>query len=57
MGTDGMRFVTRRILARQAGLEAKNTIRFTGRVHMSGYTAPMENLGPKDAGVRNLITI
>ena len=53
VGADGIRSVTRRILARQAGLGAKNTIRFTGRVHMSGYTAPMENLGPKDLGVAN----
>ncbi|KAL8800506.1 MAG: hypothetical protein Q9182_005142 [Xanthomendoza sp. 2 TL-2023] len=50
VGADGIRSVTRRILARQAGLDGKNTIRFTGRVHMSGYTAPMENLGPKDLG-------
>ncbi|ERF71506.1 hypothetical protein EPUS_00495 [Endocarpon pusillum Z07020] len=53
VGADGIRSVTRRILARQAGLDAKNTIRFTGRVHMSGYTAPMENLGAKDLGVGN----
>ncbi|KAL8725321.1 MAG: hypothetical protein Q9166_007427 [cf. Caloplaca sp. 2 TL-2023] len=53
IGADGIRSVTRRILARQAGLYGKNTIRFTGRVHMSGYTAPMENLGPKDLGVAN----
>ncbi|KAL8677038.1 MAG: hypothetical protein Q9186_006501 [Xanthomendoza sp. 1 TL-2023] len=53
VGADGIRSVTRRILARQVGLEGKNTIRFTGRVHMSGYTAPMENLGPKDLGVGN----
>ena len=53
VGADGIRSVTRRILARQAGLDAKNTIRFTGRVHMSGYTAPMENLGPKEVGVGN----
>ena len=53
VGADGIRSVTRRILARQAGLDAKNTIRFTGRVHMSGYTAPIENLGPKDLGVGN----
>ncbi|KAL8734408.1 MAG: hypothetical protein Q9181_003229 [Wetmoreana brouardii] len=53
IGADGIRSVTRRILARQAGLDGKNTIRFTGRVHMSGYTAPMENLGPKDLGVGN----
>ena len=53
VGADGIRSVTRRILARQAGLDGKNTIRFTGRVHMSGYTAPIENLGPKDVGVGN----
>ncbi|KAL9604070.1 MAG: hypothetical protein Q9179_001993 [Wetmoreana sp. 5 TL-2023] len=53
VGADGIRSVVRRILARQAGLDGKNTIRFTGRVHMSGYTAPMENLGPKDLGVGN----
>lgn len=53
VGADGIRSVTRRILARQAGLDAKNTIRFTGRVHMSGYTAPMKNLGSKDLGVGN----
>ncbi|KAL8857823.1 MAG: hypothetical protein Q9178_005579 [Gyalolechia marmorata] len=53
VGADGIRSATRRILARQAGLDGKNTIRFTGRVHMSGYTAPMENLGPKNLGVGN----
>lgn len=55
VGADGIRSVTRRILARQAGLDGKNTIRFTGRVHMSGYTAPIENLGPKDLGVANWV--
>ncbi|KAL8777580.1 MAG: hypothetical protein Q9194_002475 [Teloschistes cf. exilis] len=53
VGADGIRSITRRILARQAGLDGKNTIRFTGRVHMSGYTAPLENRGPKDLGVGN----
>ncbi|KAI9676092.1 MAG: hypothetical protein M1817_000835 [Caeruleum heppii] len=53
VGADGIRSVTRRILARNAGMSATNTIRFTGRVHMSGYTAPIENLGPGDLGVGN----
>lgn len=55
VGADGIRSVTRRILARQAGIDGKNTIRFTGRVHMSGYTAPLDNLGPKDLGVANWV--
>ncbi|KAJ9299413.1 hypothetical protein DTO271G3_3035 [Paecilomyces variotii] len=53
VGADGIRSVTRRILARQAGLDSINSIRFTGRTHMSGYTAPMENLGPAELGVGN----
>ncbi|KAL2013567.1 hypothetical protein VTN00DRAFT_1092 [Thermoascus crustaceus] len=53
VGADGIRSATRRILARQAGLESVNTIRFTGRVHMSGYTAPLTNLGPAEIGVGN----
>ncbi|KAJ9635848.1 hypothetical protein H2199_008201 [Coniosporium tulheliwenetii] len=53
VGADGIRSITRRVLARNAGLEATNTIRFTGRVHMSGYTAPMPNLGPEELGVAN----
>ena len=53
IGADGIRSVTRRILAKNAGLEAINTIQFTGRVHMSGYTAPISNLGQKDLGVGN----
>lgn len=53
VGADGIRSVTRRILARQAGLDSINSIRFTGRVHMSGYTAPIENLGPAELGVGN----
>ncbi|KAL2001852.1 hypothetical protein VTN02DRAFT_1117 [Thermoascus thermophilus] len=53
VGADGIRSATRRILAHQAGLESVNTIRFTGRVHMSGYTAPLSNLGPAELGVAN----
>lgn len=53
VGADGIRSITRRILARNAGMDAVNTIRFTGRVHMSGYTAPMPNLGPEELGVAN----
>lgn len=53
VGADGIRSATRRILARQAGLDSVNTIRFTGRVHMSGYTAPLTNLGPAEIGVAN----
>ncbi|KAI4282770.1 MAG: hypothetical protein L6R38_002692 [Xanthoria sp. 2 TBL-2021] len=53
VGADGIRSITRRVLSRQAGIDGKNTIRFTGRVHMSGYTAPIPNLGPKDLGVGN----
>ena len=53
VGADGIRSVTRRILAEHAGLESVNTIQFTGRVHMSGFTRPMENLGEKDLGVGN----
>lgn len=53
VGADGIRSATRRILAHQAGLESVNTIRFTGRVHMSGYTAPLTNLGPAEIGVGN----
>lgn len=53
VGADGIRSVTRRILARQAGLSEKNTINFTGRVHMSGFTAPLKHLGPQELGVAN----
>ncbi|GAD98574.1 FAD binding monooxygenase [Paecilomyces variotii No. 5] len=55
VGADGIRSVTRRILAQQAGLDSINSIRFTGRVHMSGYTAPIENLGPAELGVANWV--
>lgn len=53
VGADGTRSVTRQILARDAGLEESNTINFTGRVHMSGYTAPMPHLGEELLGVGN----
>lgn len=53
VGADGIRSVTRRILARNAGLPAVNSIKFTGRVHMSGYTSPVEHLGPSELGVGN----
>jgi len=55
VGADGIRSVTRRILAEQAGLNSINTIKFTGRVHMSGYTRPLPNLGPDHEGVGNWI--
>lgn len=55
VGADGIRSVTRRVLARWAGLESINSIRFTGRTHMSGYTAPIDNLGPRELGVANWI--
>lgn len=52
VGADGIRSVTRRLLATNAGLRsAKNTIRFTGRVHMSGYTAPISHLTEQEVGV------
>ena len=53
VGADGIRSLTRRVLARQAGIAGKNTIRFTGRVHMSGYTAPLDSLGSEYLGVGN----
>lgn len=51
VGADGIRSITRRMLARNAGMEEANTIKFTGRVHMSGYTAPLEHLNDEDLGV------
>ena len=52
VGADGIRSITRRLLATNAGLSsAKSTIRFTGRVHMSGYTAPIFHLGEQEIGV------
>lgn len=38
-------------MARQAGQDAVNSIKFTGRVHMSGYTEPLAHLGPAEGGV------
>lgn len=32
-------------------MKAVNTIRFSGRVHMSGYTKPLQHLETKDEGV------
>ena len=55
VGADGIRSVTRRILAQNAGLSRINTIKFTGCVHMSGYTKPLPNLGTKDLGVGSWI--
>lgn len=53
VGADGIRSVARRVLARDAGLNSINTIQFTGRVHMSGYTAPLSHLGSESEGVGN----
>jgi salicylate hydroxylase len=55
VGADGIRSVTRRILAQNAGLDSINTIQFTGRVHMSGYTKPIPGLGKEHLGVGNWI--
>ncbi|KAF8470871.1 FAD binding monooxygenase [Kalaharituber pfeilii] len=53
IGADGIRSITRRILARNAGMKEANTIKFTGRVHMSGYTKPLPHLGEDKLGVGN----
>jgi salicylate hydroxylase len=53
VGADGIRSLTRRVLSRKQGNEGANTIKFTGRVHMSGITYPMKNLGPQELGVAN----
>ncbi len=53
VGADGIRSRVRRSLAQDAGLESINTIHFTGRVHMSGYTKPLPNLGAEHQGVGN----
>lgn len=55
VGADGIRSATRRILARNAGLMEKNSIKFTGRVHFSGYTAPLKHLGASELGVANYL--
>lgn len=52
VGADGIRSVTRRLLGRNSGdPSATNTIRFTGRVHMSGYTRPISHLTERETGV------
>lgn len=53
VGADGIRSVTRRILAGNANDKSANTIRYTGRVHMSGITSPLEHLREQDKGVAN----
>lgn len=53
VGADGIRSVTRRILAGSAHDKSRNTIRFTGRIHMSGITAPLQTLGKENLGVAN----
>lgn len=53
VGADGIRSAVRRSLARAAGMKDANTIDFTGRVHFSGMTAPLENCGEKELGVGN----
>ncbi|KAI0205151.1 putative monooxygenase [Astrocystis sublimbata] len=51
VGADGIRSMTRRVLAGWGKDETMNTIRFTGRVHMSGITSPLPHLGSEDIGV------
>lgn len=52
VGADGIRSITRRLLGRNSGdASATNTIRFTGRVHMSGYTRPISHLTERENGV------
>lgn len=52
VGADGIRSATRRLLGRNSGdPSATNTIRFTGRVHMSGYTRPISHLTERETGV------
>ncbi|KAK2746043.1 hypothetical protein FQN57_003383 [Myotisia sp. PD_48] len=48
VGADGIRSFARRVLAEKSGMTATNTIRFSGRVHMSGYTKPLTHLSTKD---------
>ncbi|KOS23081.1 3-hydroxybenzoate 6-hydroxylase 1 [Escovopsis weberi] len=55
VGADGIRSAVRRALARKAGLDGANTIKFTGRVHFSGMTAPLEHLGKEETGVANWV--
>ncbi|PYI10939.1 FAD binding monooxygenase [Aspergillus sclerotiicarbonarius CBS 121057] len=51
VGADGIRSITRRLLADKQGLAGVNTIRFTGRTHMTGISYPLTHLGPEDLGV------
>ncbi|KAJ5972070.1 monooxygenase [Penicillium vulpinum] len=53
VGADGIRSITRRILAGKANDKTANTIRYTGRVHMSGITSPLSHLGENEKGVAN----
>jgi salicylate hydroxylase len=53
VGADGIRSLTRRVLAGAADDKTTNTICFTGRVHMSGITSSLEHLGPEEQGVGN----
>lgn len=56
VGADGIRSVTRRMLARNSGLPSStNSIKFTGRVHMSGFTNPLPHLTQDDLGVAHWI--
>lgn len=54
VGADGIRSAVRRTLARETGnANAGNTIKFTKRVHMSGWSHPLPGLGEKELGVAN----
>lgn len=53
VGADGIRSAVRRALLRKNDLNKGNTIQFTGRVHFSGITSPLENCGPSEIGVAN----
>lgn len=53
VGADGIRSAVRRSLSRSIGVDEYNSIKFTGRVHFSGMTAPLEHLGPEELGVAN----
>jgi salicylate hydroxylase len=56
VGADGIRSGIRRALARNSGItEANANIKFTGRVHFSGITKPLENLTSNEIGVANWV--
>ncbi|KAE8221105.1 hypothetical protein CF319_g5482 [Tilletia indica] len=56
IGADGIRSATRRALARNLNApKVINTIKFTGRVHFSGYTSPLPHLKKEDIGVGHWI--